>query len=283
MTNLLKLILGFKKFRPVILAAYMVFVIYIDGSAAFEKSEIGPAQIAMGNAGVAVFYSPHIIYYNPALLYLSENLQLVLTYQNYYGLSDLNEIDISSSFPLGDFGFSVALNRYGNNIYQEIKVTTGLGFMIARDCALGISTQWYYLRIQNYGYEMTWGINLSAYYQLLPGLSIGAFVTNINQPQLGEINEKLPLTFNWGFSYKPVDDMTLSFEVYRDIRYEEEYRAGLSYMIYSLLIVRAGIEDKKDTYSFGAGIRHEWINLDYAVRIHHRLGISQTISIVLDL
>jgi len=237
----------------------------------------------MGNAGVAVFYGPHIIYYNPSLLYLSEKLQLVLTYQNYYGLSDLNEIDISSSFPLGEFGFSLALNRYGNKIYQEVKLTSGLGYKIAQDCALGISAQWYYLRIQNYGYEMSWGINLSACYQLLPGLLIGACTTNINQPRIAENNEKLPLSFNLGFAYEPINEMVLSFEIYRDIRYEEEFRAGLSYRLYSPLIFRAGIEDKIDTYSFGAGIIHGWINLDYAVRIHHSLGVSHTMSIILDL
>ncbi|MCK5034241.1 MAG: hypothetical protein KAS18_11420 [Calditrichia bacterium] len=281
--NLCKFIIAFKKIRLVVLAVCVVLLFYTNGSTAFEKSEIGAAQIAMGNAGVAVFYSPHIVYYNPALLFLSDNLQIVMTYQNYYGLHDLNEIDISSSFPLGDFGFSLALNRFGNEYYQEVKITAGSGFEIAKDCALGISTQCYFLRIHNYGQEMSWGINMSFFYNLLPGLSVGALATNINQPEIAEINENLPLSFNLGFCYQPMDEMILVFEIYRDIRFEQEYRAGLSYRIYSPLIFRMGIEDKKDTYSFGVGIITGWIDIDYALRVHHSLGASHIISVIFDL
>ena len=106
--NLCKFTISSKKLCRVILVVPIVLLSIANGTAAFEKSEIGAAQIAMGNAGVAVYYRPHLIYYNPALLYRADNLQLVMSYQNYYGITDLNGIDFSCSFLVGGCGVSCA-------------------------------------------------------------------------------------------------------------------------------------------------------------------------------
>ena len=61
----------------------------IHAFGAFEKIESGAASIAMGNALVALKQFPFALYYNPAALPLSGDFQIVFTYHNLYGFSDL--------------------------------------------------------------------------------------------------------------------------------------------------------------------------------------------------
>ncbi len=262
-----------------------IFVVHSPHSSfgAFEKIEAGAASIAMGNALVALKPFPFALYYNPAALSVSENFQFVFTYHNLYGFSDLNQVNILSNLQIGRYPFAIAIDRLGNRFYQEIQVTAGSKYDITPDCAIGASIQLYILTIQNYGQKITGGINISLLYNVLPEFSVGAIVTNVNQPRIAQIQEKLPQTMSLGFGYYPLDALSVSVELFRDIRFEQEYRAGFLYKITSSLDFRAGLEDKTDTYSFGLGIHTEWVGFDYALRAHQILGNSHLISIMMTL
>jgi hypothetical protein len=255
----------------------------IHSFGAFEKVESGAASIAMGNALVALKQFPFALYYNPAALPSSGDIQIVFTYHNLYGFSDLNQVNVLSNFQIGRYPFAMAIDRLGNRYYQEIQFTAGSKYNITSDCAIGVSAQLYILTIRNYGQKITGGINFSIFFNVLPEFSVGAMVTNVNQPKISQVQEKLPQTMNLGFCYYPFDALTVTAELFRDIRFEPEYRAGILYKITGSLDFRAGIEDKLDIYSFGLGIQATWIGFDYALRLHQILGNSHLISIMMTL
>jgi len=184
---------------------------------------------------------------------------------------------------MGGHPFSLAINRFGNQLYQEIQLTAASRYEIVDNCAIGISIQSYILFIRHYGQAVAWGINFSALYKLLPELSIGALITNLNQPVISEIREKLPQTMSLGFCYYPVPDLMMSFEFFQDLRFSQEYRAGCSYNVLSFLTIRAGIEDLINIYSYGVGIDINWIEFDYTLRNHSILGISHIITLSIEL
>ena len=239
--------------------------------------------MAMGNALVALEQFPFALYYNPAALPVSGNFQVVFTYHNLYGFSDLNQVNALSNFQIGRYPFAMAIDRLGNQYYQEIQVTAGSKYNITPNCAVGASAQLYILTIRNYGQKITGGINLSIFFKVLPEFSVGAMVTNVNQPRIAQVKEKLPQTMSLGCSYYLLEALTVMVELFRDIRFEQEYRAGILYKITGSLDFRAGLEDKTDTYSFGLGIQAEWFGFDYALRIHQVLGYSHLISIMMTL
>jgi hypothetical protein len=281
----------FRKFQPgnryvrVCIFLMIIFVVHspISSFGAFEKIEAGAASIAMGNALVALEHFPFALYYNPAALPVLENFQVVFTYHNLYGFSDLNQVNVLSNFQIGTYPFAIAIDRLGNRCYQEIQVTAGSKYNITPDCAIGASAQLYILTIRNYGKNITGGINISFFFNVLPKFSVGAMITNVNQPRIAQIQEKLPQTMSLGFCYYPSGALSITVELFRDIHFEQEYRAGLLYKITGSLDFRAGLEDKTDTYSFGLGIQTEWIGFDYALRVHQVLGNSHLISIMMTL
>lgn len=267
---------------------YSIIIIGINSltqevKGAFEKKEVGASSFAIGNAAVAIDQYSFAVYYNPAAISTKEIFQTSFSFQNYFGISDLNSVDLTTNFKLASQPFSIALNRFGNKLYQEIQLTVASRYEILEYCAVGISVQGYMLSIHQHGQVLTWGINFSTLYKLLPELSLGALITNLNQPRISAIQEKLPQTMSLGLCYYPVPDLMVSFEIFQDMRFSQEYRAGCSYQVISFLTVRAGIEDKLNIYSYGLGISMKNIDFDYTLRNHPVLGISHiaTFSIIL--
>ena len=250
---------------------------------AFEKREVGAASFALGNATVALDQYLFASYYNPAALPTEKKFQMAFSLQNYFGIGGLNAIDLTTNFNLAQNPVSLAINRFGNQNYQEIQVTAATRYDLIRDCAIGISVQCYILSIWNYGRDMAWGLNFSVLYKVLSDLSIGAMVTNINKPVISSVHENLPQTMNVGFCYIPVPDIMILFEIFQDNRFSPAFRAGFSYQVISRLTIRAGIEDQTNMHCYGLGINMPWINFDYALRNHPDLGVSHiiTFSIVL--
>ena len=282
--NLLKFLITFRSNTIryfIILIVFNCCVLEVKG--AFEKKEVGASSFAIGNAAVGIDQYLFALYYNPAALSDDIKFQTAFSYQNYFGLGDLNAVDLTINFKMGGHPFSFAINRFGNQRYQEIQLTAASRYEIVENCAIGISVQSYILFIRHYGQAVAWGINFSALYKLLPDLSIGALVTNLNQPVISEIREKLPQTMSLGFCYYPILDLMISFEFFQDLRYDQEYRAGCSYNLLSFLSIRAGIEDQINIYSYGVGININWLEFDYTLRNHPVLGISHIITLSIEL
>lgn len=266
-----------------ILLIFSIFQIPESTMPAFNKKETGAIAIAMGQAVVAINEFPMAIYYNPAALHRFGHANIILTYQNYYGLRELNEVDALINFSIAGNGLSVALNRFGNNLYRETQITAGGCLKIVEGCTVGLSVQYYLISIKNYGQDAAFGLNIGLLYKLLPYLSVGALATNINSPDITRSDEKLPQTFTMGFAYEPIESLMLSFDLYRDLKYSLEYRAGFSYRIINPLYIRGGIEDQAGIYSLGVGIFTVFFNLDYAIKIHHILGASHIFSVTFHL
>ncbi len=282
--DFLKLPYSFRSYTIVYIIIFIGFNFYIpEVKSAFEKKEVGASSFAIGNAAVAIDEYLFALYYNPAALSAPEKFQIAFSLQNYFGIGELNAVDMTTNFTLAGHPLSFAINRFGNQSYQEIQLTAGSRYKLLKNCAIGFSVQCYILAIRQYGQALAWGINLSVLYKLIPGVSVGALVTNLNQPVISAAGEDLPQTMSIGFCYYPVPDLIVSFELFQDTRFSQEYRAGCSYQVIPFLTVRAGIEDQLNIYTYGLGINMNWINFDYALRTHPVLGVSHiaTLSIVL--
>lgn len=245
-----------------------------DLKGAFEKKEVGASSFAIGNAAVAIDDYLFAIYYNPAALSSSKNYQAAFTYQNFFGLRDLSSIDVTTQFSMADHPFSIALNQFGNPIYQELQFSAGSRIEIVEECKIGFSIQCYILSIKGYGQKVAFGTNIGLFYKMLPEVTVGALITNLNRPMISEDREYLPRTMSLGFSYFPEKNLTIYFEVLQDLRYSSEIRAGIAYQIIPFLTLRAGVEDHLSLYCYGLGLKMSWFNIDYSLRIHSVLGLS---------
>lgn len=251
--------------------------------AAFEKKEAGARELSLGNALVAFQGVPFAIYYNPANIISQKNLNIFASYRTYYGLNDIYQADLVANTTLLNTPASFAVSKYGNDLYSEIQFSCGSSINVMDEFALGGSLQLYSLSIKNYGSSQTWGINLGISYNAFEKIRIGAFITNINNPTIGKVEEELPKTFSLGVSYNLFEKGIFLFELCRDIRYEQDYRAGFEYEVFNHTYLRAGISDNTNSYSFGAGSEIEMFVFDYALLVHDTLGTSHVLSMGVNL
>jgi hypothetical protein len=256
----------------------IVFLIVLPCFAAFEKLEIGAKPLSLGNAMVAWQKNPYALYYNPSNIYISDDFYMGLSYRSFYGLYEVSQVNIISNFTIRNMCLALAVNRFGNTYYQEYQFNMGSAYQLTEEASLGISIQYYLLKIANYGNQGCWGVNMGFQYQVLNELSIGSLVTNINKPIMGSTNEKLPQTLSLGFYYTPVSVLKIGFELYRDVRFSQDYRAGIAYTVTKNLVLCMGLNDQTRSFSLGLGIEIKSIEIDYAVLFHQILGVSYAIS-----
>jgi hypothetical protein len=251
--------------------------------ASFEKKEAGAREQSLGNATVALEKTPFALLFNPSNIQSVSSFNLYTSYRNFYGMSDIYQADIVVNTSIYGLGSALSISKYGNQIYSEIQISAGSNYVISKYLSLGISLQGYFLSIKNYGDSQSWGLNLGFQYNFVEDFSIGAFITNINNPRIGSINEEIPQTFSLGFKYNLINKAILLFEFFRDVNHEQDYRGGFEYEVYNNIFLRFGVMDNSNTYSFGFGSSLNFLNFDYALINHSVLGISHSITLGVDI
>ena len=120
--------------------------------------------------------------------------------------------------------------------------------------------------------------------QLTEEIFLGAKVSNITQTQLNEFeDERLPSIIRVGLSYRPTDKVMLNLETSKDVDFDPVIHAGMSYQVVKALEVRAGFTSEPNTVFLGLGFQVKRFQIDYAFSNHGNLGISQQLSISMNL
>lgn len=257
----------------------IILVFSVDSFAALENIEIGAEPLSLGNAMVAWQNNPYALYYNPANLYISRKIYVGFTYRSFYGLYELTQLNMVTNFSINKIPLSIGINCYGDKLYQEYQLHSGISYRITNESALGIGFQYYHLQIANYGSRSSWGINMGISYTVIECFKLGMFVTNINQPVIGECREKIPQSLSLGFFYLPLCSLKIGFDLYRDIRFDQSYRVGIAYDVSKILSIGMGIDDQTNTFSIGMGLENKWFDFHYGILFHQILGVSHVLSI----
>ena len=251
--------------------------------AAFEKTESGAASFSMGNALVAIPFTFTAIHYNPANLDTGSSLYTQMSIRNFYGFNGISQIDFLLGGQLFETPVCLSINRFGNLKYQEFQIAMATAVCLTDNFFVGLGIQSFFLSISGYGADYSYGINLGILYNIDNHLYCGAMIANINQPKIGKKPEELPQSFSLGICYYPQERLTLSAEIFRDIRFEPDYRMGIAYQFQYPIIIRIGLQDAVNSYCFGLGFISNTFSVDYALQMHQILGESHIFSIAIKL
>jgi hypothetical protein len=251
--------------------------------AGFEKPESGAVSAGLGNATVGIPNSSTAIFDNPAALDTNDKYSVHFSGRNFFGFSNIYQFDLIINCQLLSIPFAFAINHFGTRHYQELIFATASSMQLGDHVYVGLGINVYFLSIQNYGTDNSYGIDLAMLYKISNQIFCGAMITNINKPKIGRTRETLPQSFGWGISYFPQSNVTIAAQVFRDIRYEPDFRLGVSYQFEYPIIIRIGIQDTVNLYCFGFGIHWSFMVFNYALQIHNILGESHIISLSLQL
>ncbi len=262
---------------------YYILLLVNTSPAAFDFSGVGAEPIALGNALVAYRSSIYAVYYNPANITSDRSPMIELGFRSFYGLTSPIQTNVLVQYPIQHIPFSLCCIHLGDKIYREIHLALGSSYTYREKMSMGISLNLYYLDITAYSTSFNTGINIGFSYLLSDRFAMGVLITNVNQPKFSTINEKLPQIFTMGWCYSPHQDITFCCDLFRDVKYGQDYRAGVSIKLKSELTLRFGLEDKSNTCSIGLGLTINRLKFDYTATLHNILGLSHVTSIQLAL
>jgi hypothetical protein len=250
---------------------------------AFDFIGVGAEALSLGNAMVASRSNSYAVYYNPANISFNQRSLVEAGYRSFFGLASPVQTNLLINYTICAYPFSCCCIHLGNKIYREIHLILGSSFSFLEKISMGMSMNLYSLNIAGYSGHLAAGINIGFSYLLHDQISMGVLITNLNQPKFGIIDEKLPQIFTVGWCYSPNKIISFCYELFRDVKYEQDFRAGVSFTCTPELMVRLGLENDSNTYSLGFGLIINKLKFNYAAVWHTVLGLSHVTSVQVSL
>jgi len=259
----------------------IVLVLSETLNAGFEKTGIGARSAAMSNALVGKADDVWAIYSNVGGLKQLKNYQASFFYSPQpFGMHELSESAIAAAVPFnfGVLGFGI--RRYGFELYRELSWTLSYANSVKGIC-LGVNFNFHTVTIKNYGSANTIGIDVGMLVPVFINFQFGTFIKNINSPTIGVSREKLPQSFTTGVAYIPMNSLTLTLDIEKEINFDLNARFGFEYWIIDALVLRGGATDTPTQFSGGVGVRYSIFQMDYGFTTHQELGCTHGISITI--
>ncbi len=267
----------FRKFKKKSLLFFLVILWGQQLQAAFEPRPMGAWQRALGNAGLASAGLDFAAYNNPARLAADRPSSLALLYQNFFGLTDLNQLGLSVSMPLFGMGTGLDVVRLGNKTYSETTFSLAASLPLTRGFRVGVGFNTYVLEIKNYGRDTAFGLQLALQYRFSEQLRMAVVAGNLNEPRLGQGREAIPVFGRVGLAWQPAERVSL----YLDALYERQWDAffGLSFRLNDHFSLMTGTQNLTNSLSAGFMLSLERVHVGYALELHPELSYSHTVDI----
>jgi len=135
------------------------------------------------------------------------------------------------------------------------------------------------LQIMDYGSDFSLAVDLGLLIKINTKLSWGFFTSNINRATLSSSKELLPQSFVTGVCGQPLDNLTVTFDLYEELPFPLEIRGGVEYVSFRRLAVRCGFISETSAFCFGLGFIFPRYNFDYAINTHPDLGLTHQFSL----
>ena len=242
----------------------------------------GAKQISISNSGAALSNDVFAIFNNPAGLAQMNWREAGIYYSPApFGFKELANGFIAYNEPLSFGSLSFGAMTYGFELYKENKILLGYSHNFLNRFFLGIAANYHSISIKGYGQKSVLYLNVGGLTYITSDIRWGFFIYNINRASFVDEDDQIPVTFNSGFSYNLIPELSLNFALEKDIRYNASLKFGIDYYIIEYLSIRTGFSNEPSSYSAGIGINYSLVSLDYAVYNHPDLGLTHQAGIII--
>lgn len=240
------------------------------------STQIGARTAGLGYASAALFDISGT-FNNPASQAKLERTAFGFTY-DYHPVPDgSNRTAAVISVPVTIGVISGGAYRFGDDLYNEHVISGGFASKFGL-ASLGVQINYIQYSATGFGTKGVASINLGGIADLTPQLSIGAYIINLNQPEIsGE--EKLPTKLVAGLGFKPIEKVFIAAELEKDLDFDPTWKMGIEYAFHKKFSARTGYNLRPNTGFFGLGFKTRKFTIDYALQYNALLGLSHQASI----
>ncbi|MHC1737500.1 MAG: hypothetical protein AB9882_05775 [Ignavibacteriaceae bacterium] len=247
----------------------------------FSQLPGGAKQIGMANSGLALADDVFSLWLNPAgLAQLPSREFGVFWSPQPFGFSELSSFRFAYTEPLPWFTASVGFSNYGFELYKENQITVALSRNFSNLFFVGISADFSFLTIKNYGSDFAAKLNLSGLYYITNDFR-GAFeIRNLTRSTRANEPGQIPVLYSFGLSYDFNNEFKLSAALEKETGFETSVMGGFSYEPVKYLSLRGGVSTVPEKFTAGVGIIYSYFQFDYAIFTHPDFGVTHQFGLL---
>jgi hypothetical protein len=208
-----------------------------------------------------------------------EKTSVAVAYEMRTQLKNANRMAFVFNSPIRWGVGSIGVFRFGDDLYNEQVISAGFGnkFGIA---SLGIKANYIQYHADGFGIHSTVSIDFGGITELTDQLSIGAYITNLNQARINSDNssERIPTRLTAGLTFKPKENILITSELDKDLDYALTWRTGFEYSFKQKFFFRSGVNIKPQSGFFGLGAKRKNLQADYGIQFNALTGPSHQAS-----
>ncbi|MCF7918838.1 MAG: hypothetical protein K9N06_02870 [Candidatus Cloacimonetes bacterium] len=257
-----------------ILFLFLVFLISLPLSADFSGMNCGTRPMGMGNAFSAMDGAPESIYFNPAGIAGLDHYNLNTSYQNVYGISDLVNLNLAVTAPLGDYTAGLAVQQVNLlDVYNENILYLDVARQLRRGNShfkLGVSGKYFLIGGSEADVEldMPYDFDLGFVWQT-KGFALSSCSKNILRFASDKDNISSVQVLGAAVNWQELLNMTADYEIESD---RGILHLGIELWFYDTFAPRIGLDDQYLTMGFG--LKSSLWDFDFGLKTHEKLGTT---------
>ena len=240
----------------------MVTSCHLIAAAQSSSLLMGARSQSLGHAS-ACLEDEWSIFNNVAGLGRLKNSAACISYDVQPGFSAFSKGALAVSFHQ-KIGIGIGIYTFGDEVYQEQVASLGCGSSWGIT-AVGVKVNYIRYNLPSLGHTGVLTISMGGVTAITPRITVGAHITNINQPFLSRKDrERTPTTLTAGLLFKLTDKILLVTELEKDIQFSAIWKSGLEYTINKKFVARTGVNLHPSSGFFGMGFKLRRFFADYS-------------------
>ena len=241
----------------------------------------GARSNATGNCSVSLndFWS---IQNNPAGMADYRFFGVGISYENRFFMKELSLYNAALVMPMKIGTFGLSFNRFGFDSFNENKLGLAYARSFGPYLKMGLKLDYLWFKFSDeYAKRRTATFELGIQSNVTQDLCVGVYIFNPINVKLKTIhNERVPIVFRFGLSYKITKDFLATSEVEYNSDNSLDYRFGLEYNTLKEFYIRVGVHTNPATACFGIGYTLNRVVIDVSATMNQYTGVSFQSSLI---
>ncbi|MFN3840684.1 MAG: hypothetical protein ACK4RF_08245 [Cyclobacteriaceae bacterium] len=259
-------------------SALLILLLALGARAQSVSTLMGARANGMGYASAALFDEFAILNNIAGMAQLTQPAGAV-AYHVAAAIPAANRAAFAFSVPVKAGVLGVGMFRFGDKVYNESILSAGFSNQFGL-AALGVKVNYIQYQAEGFGTKGVFTIGMGGIAELTNEISIGAYISNINRPDISADGDKVPALLNASLTFTPTDNVRVAAEIQKDLDYPTTWKAGLEYTFHPKFVARTGFNLKPDAAFFGMGFKTSRLRLDYALQHSTLLQFSHQASAI---
>ncbi len=258
--------------------SFVVFVIFFSLQISFAQSvNVHVRAAGMGRAFVTL-QGGWSAFGNIGGMAKVKSISALFAYENRFGFVEgFQSVAAGIIVPIPIGNASLSAYRFGDALFSQQKLSLGWAHQISR-MGIGVQANYWQHHAEGYGSRANLAIDVGGVAAIIPELTFGLHIANVNQAKLSE-TERIPTVINAGLAYQPVKPLIFVIETEKDVDFDAVFKLGMEYKIIEKLRLRTGISTRPVRLHYGFGVYLKKFVIDYALVTHPQLGVSNQVSV----